>query len=348
MERNNFLISIVIPVYNTSRYLAECLDSVINQTYKNLEIVLVDDGSVDGSDLICDKYAEKDSRIIVLHQSNRGASQARNRGIEISSGDYIMFVDGDDWLELNTCEQLVEALLRYNVQSSMCAYIREYPNKSLPRILHTKDTVFSGSELQRKICGPIDAELSNPEKLENYGPLWGRLYPAKVVKDKELVDLGLIGTAEDVLFNFDVFNRIQKVVYISQPLYHYRKEIQTSVTGKYKPALESQWDYLYELMHNIIESNQLGEKFKEALNNRIAIHMLGIGMNCLQGNATFLEKHRRIKKALSHTNRNHALKQLPLKYMPIYWKAFFFSARHKLVLPLHLMLISIQRLKGKV
>ena len=102
-EKKKELISVIIPVYNVKPYIRQCLDSVIRQSYKNLEIILVDDGSTDGSGEICNQYAEKDSRIRVIHQSNRGLSEARNAGLELATGKYIMFVDSDDWVEPDFC-----------------------------------------------------------------------------------------------------------------------------------------------------------------------------------------------------------------------------------------------------
>ena len=105
---NNPLVSVVVPVYNVASYLEQCLDSVVNQTYKNLEIILVDDGSTDDSGAICDRYVEKDSRIQVIHKENGGLSSARNVGLERITGEWALFIDSDDWIELNTLELLFE------------------------------------------------------------------------------------------------------------------------------------------------------------------------------------------------------------------------------------------------
>ena len=106
MSRNDSLISIIVPVYNVEQYLSRCVDSLVNQTYHNIEIILVDDGSPDRSGEICDEYAKKDKRVKVIHQSNGGLSDARNTALDIAKGDYLMFVDSDDWIEKKTCEIL--------------------------------------------------------------------------------------------------------------------------------------------------------------------------------------------------------------------------------------------------
>ena len=121
MEQD-YLISIIIPVYNVEKYLRKCLDSIINQTYKKLEIILIDDGSTDNSGKICEEYAKKDDRIIVIHKENAGVSSARNRGIELANGKYIGFIDSDDWIEENMYETLYQNLLQFDVDISMCNY----------------------------------------------------------------------------------------------------------------------------------------------------------------------------------------------------------------------------------
>lgn len=120
MKKENEIISIIIPVYNCGDLLSDCLDSVVNQTYKNLEIVIVDDGSTDGSGEICDKYAQKDCRIKVIHKKNEGASVARNVALDLIQGEYVGFVDGDDTIELNYYEILHGLMHKENVDAVLC------------------------------------------------------------------------------------------------------------------------------------------------------------------------------------------------------------------------------------
>ena len=115
-------VSVVIPVYNVEKYLPECLDSVIDQTYKNLQIIIVDDGSTDSSGKICDEYAEKDNRIIVVHQKNAGAGAAKNTALKIADGKYLAFVDSDDFLELDAFEHMVSILAKNSADIVQCCY----------------------------------------------------------------------------------------------------------------------------------------------------------------------------------------------------------------------------------
>ena len=117
---NNPLITVIVPVYNVEKYLTRCVDSIINQTYKNLEIILVDDGSTDSSPAICDNYAKKDSRINVIHKQNNGASSARNAALDIASGDYIGFVDSDDYINRDMYASLFDSIVDSGSDMAIC------------------------------------------------------------------------------------------------------------------------------------------------------------------------------------------------------------------------------------
>lgn len=348
MSNNLPLISIIIPVYNVAEYLCICVDSVINQIYQNLEIILVDDGSTDNSGHICDEYACKDSRITVIHKENCGLAHTRNVGIEVAHGEYIMFVDSDDWVDLDICSALIKVMTDNGTQSAMCSYVREYLSKSLPKEIVHNDMVFSGRSIQRRLCGPIDEELKCPENLECFNTMWGKLYPAEALHGKYVVDLMEIGPSEDLLFNLEVFSSIESVSYINRPLYHYRKSVRHAITTSYRPELDQQWNTLYARMAEIIEVNQFDESFCSGLNNRIALNILGLSLNCVQDCVGFSVKCRRLNAILENPRRKEALKQLSLKYMPPHWKLFYFSAKHKLTFLLCILALLISKLKGKV
>ena len=348
MNRDLPLISIIIPVYNTASYLRECVDSVLNQTYENLEILLIDDGSTDDSGRICDEYASQDSRIVVRHKENRGLAHTRNMGMAMARGEYIMFVDSDDWIDGDMCSAMMAARAEYKVQAVMCSYVREYPGRSLPKTVSPVDLVFDNRTLLRRLCGLEGEELRHPENLDNYNMMCGKIYPASALKGICVTDNKLIGPSEDLLFNLESFAVIDSMVYINRSCYHYRRSIVTSISGAYKPELEKQWNHLYDTIARFIADNCLGEGYAAALNNRIALNVLGLGINCLQGREGFLKKYKNLNRVITTPRRRAALKQLPLKHMPLHWKLFYFSARHKLTLLLYLLLIGITHLRGKV
>jgi len=207
------LISIVIPVYNVENYLCKCVDSLLVQSYPDLEIILVNDGSSDKSGDICEKYKQADSRVKVIHQSNLGPSAARNAGINATLGQWIMFVDSDDWAEPDMCEKLLEAVTSEDIKLAVCGFRTHMPCGT------THDAVLT--DAQPVIPG---------EKALEYNTRSGRVFPQTVFG--KLFNRELIGNlrfdqslfyGEDVLFNIETLSTYTgNVAYVSMCLYHYR------------------------------------------------------------------------------------------------------------------------------
>lgn len=180
------LVSVIIPVYNVERYLAQCLDSVINQTYPNLEIICVNDGSRDGSPDILRRYADEDAWIQVIDKANGGVSQARNDALDCARGEYIMFVDSDDWVEPDACENAVNAMREYDADIVMWSYVSETENRSSRKVIFPETTVFEKEEvrakLHRRFVGAMGEELSHPELVDSLCPVWGKLYRRSLIQ----------------------------------------------------------------------------------------------------------------------------------------------------------------------
>ncbi len=199
------MISIIIPVYNVSKYLERCLNTVINQSYIDLEIILINDGSTDDSGKICDEYALKDKRIKVIHQKNKGLSGARNTGLKHATGDYVGFVDSDDWIELDMYETMFNILQKENVDIVECA---------LNKALDVESTLNRSGNL--KIESRIDA-LKRIITNQNFS-VWRRLYKKETISNISFVEGK---NSEDVYYTLTVFKNIQKIAYYSAPLYNY-------------------------------------------------------------------------------------------------------------------------------
>lgn len=168
---NKNLISVIVPVYNVSKYLNQCIESIINQTYTNLEIILIDDGSNDESEKICDEYKNKDDRIIVIHQENGGLSAARNAGLDICKGKYISFVDSDDYPEPNFIDCLYSSLIENNVKVSMCDINHVDENSQTIETEKWDSTdIVSGREIFKRNKGFI------------HSVVWNKLYSADIWK----------------------------------------------------------------------------------------------------------------------------------------------------------------------
>lgn len=347
----NPLISIIVPVYNVEHYLSDCLDSLVKQSYKNLEIICINDESPDNSHKILEEYSQTDSRIIVINQKNTGISGARNRGIKAATGDYIMFLDSDDWLELNTCEISLDTVQRYNADVVFWSYVKEYPGHSIRKKIFSENTIeFSDSDvkekLQRRFCGLYNEELKHPENADAIVPVWGKLYKAELIKKHNVsfVDLNLIGTSEDALFNFQLFNFVTKAVFLNKDLNHYRKYNPSSITTIYKPKLYKQWLHLFDLMDKIIIENNLNKTFTQALNNRVALSIIGLGLNEISRDTTHLNKINTVKEIIISDKYKKAYKDLTLEYFPIHWKVFFFLAKCGNSIGLYLLLNIIKKI----
>lgn len=207
----NELISVIVPIYNVDKYLKRCLDSIINQTYKNLEIILIDDGSTDKSGQICDNYKRKDNRIVVIHKENGGLSSARNKGLDIAKGDLISFIDSDDYLELNMFEELINDMNKNDSDISICNYYYvKNDNKKIMKSLFNKDDFcIFGKEKYYYL-------LNEYSLVFMYA--WNKLYK-KNIFDNIRFPKGKIYEYTNIIC--DILDQANKVSYTSKPLYNY-------------------------------------------------------------------------------------------------------------------------------
>ena len=204
------LISVIVPIYKVENYLKKCVDSIINQSYKNIEIILVDDGSPDMCGVICDDYLKKDNRIKVIHKENGGLSDARNAGINIAKGDYILCIDSDDWIEENMIEIVYNNALEYSADISICEFIEEDINGN---ILGKKE-----ESKEIKCFNRVKAlnELISQVNITNHA--WNKLYKKELFRNIEYPKGQLM---EDISTTYKLFEKSDKIVYQNVALYHY-------------------------------------------------------------------------------------------------------------------------------
>lgn len=204
-------ISVIIPVYNVEQYLEKCLDSILNQTYKNIEIILVNDGSIDKSGVICDEYSRKYNNIKVFHKENGGVSSARNLGIDNATGQYLAFVDPDDYIDPNMYEILVKKIVETNSDIAMCSFVYVKENENIVEDNSDETLVFDKEEVLRRYYTAI--------KPFNASFLCNKLFKKELFKEVRL-DTELI-IQEDTEVLIRIFNKIKLVVYVGIPLYSY-------------------------------------------------------------------------------------------------------------------------------
>ena len=251
MEIEKEKISVIIPVYNVEKYLKRCLDSVINQTYKNLEIILVDDGSTDSSGRICDEYAKKDKRIIIIHKENGGLSDARNKGLDICTGDYISFIDSDDWIEINYFEILLEKILCNYNDISCCDYLRTDK--------YITYTNFN-EKIKIKECYGIDILKIFLEK--ELVSAWAKLFKKEIFEDLRF-PIGKIN--EDIATIFIAFSKANRIVNINRKLYFYYKNTSSITKSKFTAKnldLLTAWEEVVKLSKRYPENIQSLAEFR--------------------------------------------------------------------------------------
>ena len=228
------LISIIVPVYKVEPYLDKCVSSIVNQTYKNLEIILVDDGSPDNCPAICDEWAKKDSRIRVIHKPNGGLSDARNAGMAVASGEFIGFVDSDDLIDKGFTEQLYNALKETGADISACDF-REFHNDTEVSALVNKT-----AQVEVSTCEEAIEDILHNRRFRVV--VWNKLYTRKILSG-ESFEKGR--THEDEFFTYRLYDKASILAYIDTPLYSYRQlsgSIMTSFSTSHLDALDAYLD----------------------------------------------------------------------------------------------------------
>lgn len=269
---NNELISIIVPIYNSEQYLAECVDSIIGQTYNNLEIILVDDGSTDSSGEICDEYAKKDNRIRVIHKKNGGQQDARSAGIAIAKGAFIGFVDSDDWIDADMYENL-------------------YRNIDLCDLATSGLWCYDKNGVKRKIVDALDAgiyDAQGKDFCENlivftgdteggmYGGIlnniWNKLFKASIVKESYASVNVNVKNGEDLLFVITYALMCRKVVITHECYYHYRYN-SLSVSHKKNPDYLTEMNMFYKVLDRALVEHVFEKTLRDQL-NRLLLYLV--------------------------------------------------------------------------
>lgn len=249
------MISVIIPVYNVAPYLDQCLESVINQTYNDWECILIDDGSKDNSGEICDKWGKIDSRFRIIHQINQGVSAARNRGIKESRGEYIVFIDSDDWVNPNYLFDMLNAIDKNNdlIVSGNNHY---YPNGEIETF---KPTNKQNIELSAKTTSFF---------IQNIGLLYGPtslLYKSNIIKENNISFLKEYSLGEDLLFNFQYLKNVRHIHFLPIANYNYRIMNSGSLTSIYRDNIFDIQYYQWKVQQEFLISkgmwNEISQKY---------------------------------------------------------------------------------------
>ena len=274
MEQN-VLISVIVPVYNVEAYLPRCVDSILAQTYQNLEIILVEDGTKDNCGAICDDYARKDARVRVLHKKNGGLSSARNAGIDVARGEYLNFVDSDDWIEPDAYEHMMAAATRYNVKL-VCAGrydVDAGKTEKTVGLCPRKEEVISGIELARRIFVWENVDSAACDKLYHRDLFRDIRYPiGKVCEDVPTTYRIALGAERVAMCAKPIYNYYHRpgslsLAPVSEKTFHFSEHtavIYPFIRDNY-PEIADHARYLRvrSLVHNLISLDLAGAEYRE-------------------------------------------------------------------------------------
>ncbi|MEC8020092.1 MAG: glycosyltransferase family 2 protein, partial [Pseudomonadota bacterium] len=251
-------ISIIIPVYNISSYIYQCLESVINQTYKNIEIIIVDDGSTDFSGVICSSFAKKDKRIKLIRKQNEGLAEARKTGIKSSTGEYIFNLDGDDWISKECIKDFVDSIEENDTDIVINSFYKEFVGE----IHHVKNHFQEGFYDENKIKKIILPELISSKNYFSHGIstyLWGKLFKKDLLIGHQLSVPSEFSVGEDAVVTFPYIADCKSLTIIDKPNYFYRQRAQS--------------------MLKTINKNKQELKYIESLTNYLSSRLTGFDFN---------------------------------------------------------------------
>lgn len=243
-------ISVIIPVYNVEQYITACIESVIDQTYRDWELILIDDGSLDNSGSICDILALRDKRINVVHKVNEGVSATRNLGLKMATGDYITFIDGDDYIERDFFENAIRFVLKYNADVYISGAVEEFWKSDAI----IKKNIYTNKYPQKTYTGKalLEANRHDFPTICISSP-WCKLYKRVYTEDSKAVFPMEMNRGEDAWFNLMIIENCDSFVFDSGVYYHYRRENSNSLYSRYCSNLYDVFQRLYQYRKMLLE-----------------------------------------------------------------------------------------------
>lgn len=330
-------MSIVVPVYKVEKYIGNCIESLMKQTLEDIEIILVDDGSPDQSGSICDRYQQKDGRIKVLHKKNGGVSAARNDGMDLATGEFILFCDSDDWLEKNACEKLYEKAVATDSDIVIGNVYEAYPDRNKLAKFYaepftTDDPAFIRKMIQadfyRNYCPMPDA--SGPAF--GYGGPWNKAVRLSMLRDNTIrFDVRLKGIFDDILYTAHILAAAKRVSYITDSVYYYR-QVATSITNTYKANTLEINQAIINAWKEFIVAQDAQEEFQKPFYANVIrrlVESLPVYFFSKKNPAPLPERLKELKAVISEEIYVTASRNVELNRLTTYHKAMALLIRQK-------------------
>lgn len=323
-------ISVIIPVYNVEPYLRQCLDSVVNQTYRNLEIIIVDDGSPDNCGRICDEYAKKDDRIRIIHKENAGVSAARNDGMRIASGEWTTFVDSDDWLDLDYYERMVSSMPQEK-SDIFCAggLVEDYLDKQKLKYVFDAPFLDRGEAVRTALEAKTLAQNCGTDRKSDSGTVavcWNKFYRTGFLQENGFCFDVRLHPMEDILFHLNVYSKATAIAGCTCIGYHYRQNVSSSAMRRFNPSWPEMFYICVNSMADFVKAQPKSELLENAMYARV-INLSVLLFRCYFCHPENTKSYRTISKEVveykKHTIVNTAIHQKSNRYLS--WKQILFK-----------------------
>lgn len=332
-------VSIIIPIYNVEQYVHRCIDSIINQTLQDIEIILVDDKSPDKCPQICDNYAKKDKRIIVIHKNkNEGLGMARNSGIKVATGEFIAFVDSDDFVDQNMYEDLYNHAKAQKCDTVFCSltFLKNNHKTNFKEV--EKETIFEAKDIHRFLLDMVGPMPSFKSDVKYIVSVCKAIYSREIVYQQKLLFCSeKISASEDMIFHIDYLYKAQKICFVPKYYYFYRQN-NNSITHTYtNEKIQRLKSFLIDI------SNKLSllypeEDYKIRVYRKYLLYLRLILQIHIKMNPNIINCLKAIENECSEQFYQSFLKEYPYKSLPFKHKIFFIAVKYNLYIILWGML----------
>lgn len=318
-------ITVVVPVYGVEKYIAQFLDSIRKQTFRDFDVVFVDDGSKDNCPAILDEFVREDNRYHVIHQKNQGVSAARNTGLQYVTGQYVYIVDSDDWLEPTALENLWKEADKTEADLIYGNWISEMPNRSVQQDCFSNEFVTEDEIVINALRFAVNSNnvelrfhTSKFERIRGFGGApWRALIRSSILKENNILfDTYVKGLGDDILFMLHVYQYVNKIAYISDIIYHYRK-LDTSYSHGFKADYIDLTDRIFEKHKEFLAEYSPNNLVWDSYYMRVLLYLLQ-GMDRYLRNSgnskSEKERYKEFKQLISRNPYRDAIKHMPVKY----------------------------------
>ena len=323
-------VSIIVPVYNVEKYLDRCMESLLGQTLKDIEIILVDDGSPDNCPQMCDEYAKRDSRVKVVHKENAGLGYARNSGLEVATGEYVAFVDSDDYVEYDMYERLYEAINTNNVGMVLCGFYRDKQGKKTEAVIDNmpkkEKIIDSHADYITNLIGQLPSAHLNVF----YGyAVWNILFSNEIIKKHQIrFKSERVYLSEDILFQVEYAAKIKTVLLYPTPFYNYCLNPGT-LTTKYDFKRYDKAVVLYEKIKEVLADLSINIDNIELRAQRMLLaKTLYCICDAIKG-LSLRNANREVRKICCNPVLRGILEFYPIEEMTLKLRLFYLAIKHK-------------------